>query len=202
MSKSKKDTDIDVMNVQKTHLWSLLLLVGMTVACTSPAENKIPPTDWIQDQPNQLFLGYYFGMDKQDFFTHSWELNKEQEIQNGAGAEILREETSLKAPANAAFYPTFNENDQINSMPMTYTYKGWAPWNQHLSSDSLAYDIQQMLSDSLQISFETIVDGEGLKAYRYDERLPMIGIQPIDQYRVRVIYALDYETLERSIPAP
>jgi hypothetical protein len=180
--------------------WVTISAIVLVFACTSEPLVTSPPTDWIQDRPNELFLGYSFGMAKQDFFTHSWELNKQQQIQNGAGAEILREETALKAPAKAGFYPTFSEDGKIVSMPMTYSYDGWAPWNQHLSSDSLAFDLQTMLSDSLNISFKAIELAEGQQAYLFDEKLPMIRIQPIDPYRVRVIYALDYETLDNSVP--
>ncbi|MDR9447565.1 MAG: hypothetical protein RI519_07540 [Balneolaceae bacterium] len=184
----------------KNLIWVTLSTFVIASACTSEPADKVPPTQWIYDKPNELFLGYSFGMAKQDFFTHSWELNKQQQIQNGAGAEILREETALKAPAKAGFYPTFSEEGQIISMPMTYSYDGWAPWNQHLSSDSLAFDLQEMLSDSLNITFQPIELAEDQQAYLFDDKLPMIRIQPIDPYRVRVIYALDYETLENSVP--
>lgn len=184
----------------KNLIWVTISAFVLASACTSEPEIKSPPTQWIQDRPNELFLGYSFGMAKQDFFTHSWELNKQQQIQNGSGAEILRKEKALKAPAKVGFYPTFNEDDKIISMPMTYSYDGWAPWNQHLSSDSLAFDLQEMLSDSLNITFQPVEPAEDQQAYLFDDKLPMIRIQPIDPYRVRVIYALDYETLENSVP--
>jgi hypothetical protein len=193
-------TDLFNKTMQQHLIWVTVSLLGLASACTSEPSVKSPPTVWIQDKPNELFLGYSFGMAKQDFFTHSWELNKQQQIQNGAGAEILREETALKAPAKAGFYPTFSEDGKIVSMPMTYSYDGWAPWNQHLSSDSLTFDLQVMLSDSLNITFKPIELAEGQQAYLFDEKLPMIRIQPIDPYHVRVIYALDYETLENSVP--
>jgi hypothetical protein len=42
------------------------------------------------------------------------------------------------------FYPDFN-SDTLTHMPVEFTYMAWAPWNQHLSADSLLIDVKQLL---------------------------------------------------------
>src|SRR5664280_2349497 len=40
------------------------------------------------------------------------------------------------------FYPNFNQG-KIFEMPVTFKYKGWAPWNKALSSDNLQNAVQK-----------------------------------------------------------
>ena len=42
------------------------------------------------------------------------------------------------------FYPSFVDS-KIAEMPVKFTYAGWAPWNQKLSSDSLQTDVMQWI---------------------------------------------------------
>ncbi len=77
---------------------------------------------------DSLFLGYHFGMTREDFFEHSWKLNKQKVVLNGTGAEILQTENALKSEAQKIFYPKFKD-EKIVRMPVKYSYDGWAPWN-------------------------------------------------------------------------
>jgi len=141
---------------------SLILLVVLSVTLvycnkTDDSYQQIVKKELAKDIRNDsLFLGYYFGMSKQEFFTYSWEMNKTGVITNGSGAQIKKEELDLKAPATMIFYPAF-KNDKIYQMPVDYTYDAWAPWNRELWADSLKNDLRKL--------YEQRYDGEFFEYY-------------------------------------
>ena len=61
----------------------------------------------------------------------------------------------LKAPAKRSFYPNFVDN-KIVQFPIIYSYKGWAPWNTHLSADSLLQHLIPILSEEYDVVFEPL----------------------------------------------
>lgn len=94
---------------------------------------------------DSLFLGYYLGMPKDDFFSHSWDLNKQKKVMQGP--QNMSVEYELKDLSHAAtmnYYPEFHEN-RIYKMPVSISYEGWAPWNRNLWADSLQQDVIKML---------------------------------------------------------
>jgi len=95
---------------------------------------------------DSLFLGLYLGMPEKDFYIHCWELNKKGLIRQGSNNTTVeyRMEDELKYPGIMNFYPSFVES-KIAEMPVKFTYAGWAPWNQKLSSDSLQLDVMQWI---------------------------------------------------------
>lgn len=90
---------------------------------------------------DSLFLGYKFGMEKEEFFDHSWKLNQQHIITGGNQVEYDLD--SLSHSAQMIFFPEFQDN-KIYRMPVEINYKGWAPWNKHLFSDSLVVDLKKM----------------------------------------------------------
>ncbi len=93
---------------------------------------------------DSLFLGLYLGMPEKDFYIHCWELNQKGLIRQGSNNTTVeyRMEDELKHPGIMNFYPSFVDS-KIAEMPVKFTYAGWAPWNQKLSSDSLQTDVMQ-----------------------------------------------------------
>ncbi|MEX1269216.1 MAG: hypothetical protein WEA56_09465 [Balneolaceae bacterium] len=83
---------------------------------------------------DSLFLGYYLGMERQDFLDHSWELNQ-QNIVTG-DAQVQYKLRDLSDTANMKFYPDF-KNDKIYRMPVEVHFESWAIWNREFHSDSL-----------------------------------------------------------------
>ena len=163
-------------------------------ACINTNDMEVPKT-WINEVENELFLGFTFGMSRLDMITNAKSLNDRQIIKPGAGSEFLMEDSTMQSMARVAFYPIFNEQDELVAVPMTYGYAGWAPWNTYLSADSLAYDLSLMLSDSLNIDFSYKKGERGQSIYAFETALPMIKIETIDNYKVSLVYALDLETL-------
>ena len=95
---------------------------------------------------DSLFLGLYLGMPEKDFYIHCWELNQKGLIRQGSNNTTVeyRMEDELKHPGIMNFYPSFVDS-KIAEMPVKFTYAGWAPWNQKLSSDSLQTDVMQWI---------------------------------------------------------
>jgi len=87
---------------------------------------------------DSLFLGYKFGMERQEFFDHSWQLNQQKVITGGTHVEYTLDD--LSSSATMTFFPEFH-NDKIYKMPIEIQYDSWAPWNKHLFSDSLIVEL-------------------------------------------------------------
>lgn len=102
-----------------------------------------------------LIHAYTFGMSKEKFFELSWKYNSDGILINGSGAEIVENVDWLKAPAKRSFYPNFVDN-KIVQFPIIYSYKGWAPWNTHLSADSLLQHLIPILSEEYDVVFEPL----------------------------------------------
>jgi len=87
---------------------------------------------------DSLFLGLYFGMPEKDFYGHCWKLNQKGLIKQGESNTTaeLQLKNELVHEAVMDFYPKFKDG-KIAEMPVTFKYKGWAPWNKTLSSDKL-----------------------------------------------------------------
>ena len=128
--------------------WLLLLLIsGFIISGCSPRAkyDRMLKRELASGVRNDsLFLGLYFGMPEKDFYLHCWNLNHKGLIKQGetnTTAEFqLKDE--LKYEAVMDFYPKFNEG-KISEMPVTFKYKGWAPWNKTQSSDNLLIAVQK-----------------------------------------------------------
>lgn len=114
---------------------------------------------------DSLFLGYYFGMSRDDFFSHSWDLNKQQKVKEGPNnATVEYELEDLPQPAVMNFYPQFH-NGKIYRMPVSLTYKAWAPWNRELWADSLQQDVLRMFNEWYGSEFISRETDKGEKEY-------------------------------------
>lgn len=89
-----------------------------------------------------LFLGLWLGMSSEEFYKKCWDLNKQGLVRQGDGnTSVLYELTdNVKAEVDVNFYPEFYK-DKIYQMPVTFRYKGWAPWNQAYSGDTLHLEL-------------------------------------------------------------
>src|SRR5664279_1552430 len=122
--------------------WLLLLLIFVFIisGCSPRAkyERRLKKELASGVRCDSIFLGLYFGMAEKDFYGHCWKLNHKGMIRQGetnTTAEFLLND-ELKYPAAMDFYPKFNQG-KIAEMPVSFKYKGWAPWNKTLSSDKL-----------------------------------------------------------------
>ena len=140
------------MSAKNILVLSLLVCFGLSVSCdrskwTSSDENKY----------DSLFLGIYLGMDKQAFYDHCWELNKQKLVTHGPKNQEVEYILAdvLDQPVMMRFYPSFY-NDKIVDMPVLYSYQAWAPWNKQYSSDSLLVKMLDVYKKWYGADFKTL----------------------------------------------
>lgn len=139
----------------------LFLMLIFSLALTG-CNQKLEYEEWAEQeltkeaQQDSLFLGYYLGMTKQEFYDHSWSLNKQKKVIQGDGNKsVMYEVDELNHKAKMNFYPKFYE-DKIHIMPVRYSYNGWAPWNKDLWSDSLLVDLLDLYEEKYNTDFKEI----------------------------------------------
>jgi len=114
---------------------------------------------------DSLFLGFYFGMESQDFYNKCWELNKAGLAREGAqNTTVYQEITDLDYKAGFEFYPLF-KNDKIQSMIGYIHYIGWSPWSKHLWPDKLIEDVKDLFEEWYGPGFFSIKSPGRGKAY-------------------------------------
>ena len=128
--------------------WILLLLIsGFIISGCSPRakyDRMLKKELASGVRYDSLFLGLYFGMPEKDFYGHCWKLNHNGLIKQGetnTTAE-LQLKNELKHEAAMDFYPKFYQG-KISEMPVSFKYKGWAPWNKELSSEKLLIAVKK-----------------------------------------------------------
>lgn len=92
---------------------------------------------------DSLFLGIRLGMTSKQFYGHCWEMNKKGLFTDGENNtavlyQLNKHELNYSAFMN--FYPEFHQG-KVYKMGVSFQYDAWAPWNTHLSSDSLYADV-------------------------------------------------------------
>ena len=139
----------------KRYLSSIFCFVGFAVALTGCDRTAF----WKQAerQSDSLFLGISLGMDKQKFYDHCWELNRQKIVTHGPKNQEVEYKivNVMKQPVYMRFYPTFYK-DKIVEMPVLYAYEGWAPWNKQYSSDSLLVEVLRVYKKNYGEDFKVI----------------------------------------------
>ncbi len=133
---------------QLVKLWVLgITIFALGQSCQIPSEyDKMVATELAKGiRQDSLFLGIHLGMTSKDFFTHCWELNKQQIIKQGIGNTSVEYDVSrlLRHEGKVNFYPTFYE-DKIVEMPVHYKYDAFA-WTDDYSLDTLLVDVLKIM---------------------------------------------------------
>jgi hypothetical protein len=102
---------------------------------------------------NEIFLGYTFGMSREDFLEYSWQMNQEGTITGGVDIIYLLED--LKSTARLQFFPEF-QNGAISEMPVIASYISWSPWNEQYNADELLKDMRVYYEDIFSTSFKEV----------------------------------------------
>lgn len=133
---------------------------------------------------DSLFLGYKFGMEKEEFFDHSWNLNQRKVITGGTYVEYKI--TELSSTATMRFFPQF-QNDKIYKMPIEVHYDSWAPWNKDLVSDSLIVELVDLYKEIYGPGFiNTIHPDIGKRAWIKVDGNRRISIYKEDDMKARI----------------
>ena len=106
---------------------------------------------------DSLFLGFSFGMERQEFFDYCWEMNKQKKFVHGTGNTSVeyRIEDEGEEVIIMRFYPSFHD-EKIYEMPVLFTYEKWAPWNKQYWSDVLLDDMLRIFKKWYGDDFEVI----------------------------------------------
>ncbi len=164
------------------------LLLLLTSACHSEYHQRVEAELAKGVREDSLFLGITFGMSSKEFYAHCWELNKRGLIREGTqNTSVMYEETNLKHPAVMNFYPDFYE-EKIYEMPVTYSYKAWAPWNKELFADSLQQDLLTLYKQRYGDNFIAVEHPTQEFAYVRVDGNRRISIFKEDDTKVKVVF--------------
>lgn len=129
---------IDYFEMEKLFYLVIPLLILGSCEQKSEYEQLVERELSKEVRHDSLFLGYELGMENEQFFQHSWDLNQKKIVEGGVQVKYDLDE--LSSPAQMVFYPDFHD-DRIYRMPVEISFKAWAPWNPELSSDSLIVEL-------------------------------------------------------------
>ncbi|MDX1586168.1 MAG: hypothetical protein R3222_05470 [Balneolaceae bacterium] len=143
-----------------------------------------------ESRNDSLFLGYHFGMTRQEFFDHSWKLNNQKIVMQGNRTASIRYDLDhLKYRAQKNFYPEFYDG-KIYKMPVRYMYNGWAPWNRDYWADSLKKDVLADFREKYPNRFYEMSHPElEVPAHIMVDKNKRIAIYELDNKEVVVDYA-------------
>lgn len=121
---------------------SMLALAG----CKSEYEQMVDREMAKGIRQDSIFLGMTFGMTRDEFYKHCWDMNSKGLFLNSPLNNSVEYDISkyLRHPGKAHFYPTFFE-DKIYEMPVMFMYDGFA-WQPSYSSDTMMVDVLKMLT--------------------------------------------------------
>lgn len=173
----------------KTTLLISLISLLILVSCSNKANQNQQETvaSITIQEADSLIHDYTFGMTRDEFFELSWKYNSDGILINGSGAEIVEDINWLIAPAIRVFYPNFVD-EKIVQFPVTYSYKGWAPWNTHLSSDSLMYHLIPIISKDYNVEFSQLSENMETPIYIAKRANSEIEIKVKSSFEVSVIF--------------
>lgn len=165
------------MNYNIRMVFVVLMCSWMLTSCKSEYTKYVERELATGIKNDSLIFGIKMGQTRKDFFSICWQLNKDKVLSHGNGNSTVKYEEVLDSTQDQSFrkdllfYATFDENDTIVGMDMTYYYAAWAPWNKDKFSTTLA--------DSLQVKF--------MKDYGGNPFLPI----PLDNEKYKAFVKID-----------
>jgi len=132
----------------------ILVLVCMMVVYSCQTKTYTPGS--YDESLDDLVKGIYFGMEKEDFYKHCWDLNQEGETNHGTIANMVMYVDSVNFTPKSVinFYPKF-EKGKISELPMIFYYHSWAPWNKNeLQQDSLQQEVVRFFENKYEVKFD------------------------------------------------
>lgn len=170
------------------NVWLGLVLAIAMASCTSDYQKKVNEELASGVRYDSLFLGLKFGMSNKEFYTHCWELNRQELIIQGAENTTVKYDLDgLNFPAEMNFYPDFYE-DKIFQMPVTIAYEAFAPWNPDLSADTLQLDVLNLFEEWYGKGFMKIESPERGTAYVKVDGNRRITIFKLDELDIHVLF--------------
>lgn len=179
----------NVLSIHTAFLTVFCSLLAILTSCTESEYEKTVDEELSKGIRNDsLFLGLALGMSKKEFFEHCWQLNKQGLVTDGKGNTAVHYEVKgLKDPASMDFYPEFYKG-RIYQMPVDFQYKGWAPWNTHLSSDSLMYDVVNLFKEWYGGDFMVLEHPDGYTFFVKVDGNRRIVVHQYNDHTVKAVF--------------
>lgn len=156
-------------------LSTMFLLVG--TACENNYDESL----------DNLVHGLYFGMEKEAFFKHCWDLNQEGKTGHGTMDNNVMYEDSMNFEPKVVinFYPKFVD-DKISTFPMSFYFKGWSPWKKNqLSQDLLMKQVLSFFEKKYETKFkEKKLPGGAIAYYSVIKPLTIRIYKDVDEMLV------------------
>lgn len=137
---------------------------------------------------DDLVHGIYFGMDKDTFFKHCWDLNQEGKTGHGTidNNVMYMDSINFEPKVVVNFYPDFVDN-KIANMPMSFYFKGWAPWTKNeLNQERLQKQVRAFFEKKYNTEFKekTLPNGD-VALYKVIDPLTIRIYKDVDEMLVR-----------------
>ena len=114
---------------------------------------------------DSLFLGFHFNMPRKAFYASCWDMNKQGLLIQGPSNLSVEYDLDdeIDHPAYMRFYPQFDDEGNIYSMPMEFVYKAYSPTDPEMSSDSLLLEVKGLMERWYGNGFINLADSEGAR---------------------------------------
>ena len=145
--------------------------------------------DGYTPEMDQLVKGIYFGMDKDVFFKHCWDMNQVGETHHGSldNSVMYLDSLNFSKDVLINFYPEFNEKREIKKLPLKFYYRGWSPWNKNkLTQNGLQKEVVKFMEQKYGEGFkEKVIDEKHTAYYKVIGPIVIRVYKDIDEMIVR-----------------
>ncbi len=150
------------------HLFLLIMFIGVVSCHHSSEYYQMEERELASGiRHDSLFFGLYLGMPAKDFYDRCWKLNKQGLVREGtSNTTVYYRVTDFNNPAAMDFYPIFYK-DSIVSMPITFTYEAWSPWNKDLFAIKLMPEVLTLMEEWFGPGFIEVASSDPQKGTAY-----------------------------------
>ncbi len=179
------------MNTMSRMIKGGILLVGVILWSCGPkyqVERMIKRELNSGVRNDSLFVGVTFGMPRQDFYDHCWEINRKGIVKEGPeNMSVLYKFDHGDYKIDLNFYPDFKENI-ASKYKCTFSYEAWAPWNKQLQSDKLMAVLPGILENWYPGNHFIKQEREGRDFFYKVDGNRMIELYVRDERRITAIF--------------
>jgi len=134
---------------------------------------------------DSVHLGVILGMDRQAFYDHCFDLNKQGKniTQGHHNTSVMHSDSiNFTYPVEINFYPIFNADNKAYILPVRYEYRSWAPWNKEVHSDKLLLEVIALMEKSYDCTFQQKEMNGNIIWYNYDNPRLITIYEDSDHY--------------------
>lgn len=123
-------------------LWFITIIMFLG-SCKSEYDKLVRKELATGMRQDSLIFGIFMGETRKDFYAKCWKLNSQKVLSQGAGNQSVKYIEPLDSLVDPTmrkelqFYATFDDENIIRGMEMSYSFTTWAPWNKERQSDVL-----------------------------------------------------------------